>query len=364
MRPSNISPPELRAELDRIALYTPDRRVYAIDLSDNTNQWGTPPAAFRALQSAGKSALTRYPSGYGEELKESLASYLGVRAEQIATGCGSDDVLDAAIRAFGRPGSRVAVIDPTFPMIPIFARINGLEPVLVPLTADYDVDVDRMLSVEASIIYLCSPNNPTGRSLDARAVKTIVEHANGIVIIDEAYAEFAHSSAIDLVTRSPRVLVTRTLSKAFGLAGLRVGYGVGDPTLIAAVEKSRGPFKLNAIAERAAVAAVTDDLEWVRDTIAAARVNRARFSTALGELGLEALASDANFVLVPMRQPSRIASGLRERDIAVKAFDNLAPVSSALAATDGAALRFTMAPWDVLGTTLSALRDVLREVAA
>ena len=175
MRPSNISPPELRAELDRIALYTPDRRVYAIDLSDNTNQWGTPPAAFRALQSAGKSALTRYPSGYGEELKESLASYLGVRAEQIATGCGSDDVLDAAIRAFGRPGSRVAVIDPTFPMIPIFARINGLEPVLVPLTADYDVDVDRMLSVEASIIYLCSPNNPTGRSLDARAVKTIVK---------------------------------------------------------------------------------------------------------------------------------------------------------------------------------------------
>ena len=181
MRPSNSLPPELRAELDRISLYTPDRRVYAIDLSDNTNQWGTPPAAFRAMQNAGKSALTRYPSGYGEELKESLASYLGVRADQIATGCGSDDVLDAAIRAFGRPGSRVAVIDPTFPMIPVFARINGLEPVLVPLTAEYDVDVERMLAVDASIIYLCSPNNPTGRSLDARAVKTIVEHANGIV---------------------------------------------------------------------------------------------------------------------------------------------------------------------------------------
>ena len=99
MQTSNIAPPGLRAEFERIALYMPDRRVYAIDLSDNTNQWGTPPAAFRAMQSAGKSALTRYPSGYGEELKESLAGYLGVRAEQIATGCGSDDVLDAAIRA-------------------------------------------------------------------------------------------------------------------------------------------------------------------------------------------------------------------------------------------------------------------------
>jgi histidinol-phosphate aminotransferase len=359
-----ISPPRLRAELDRIALYTPDRRFYEIDLSDNTNQWGTPPAAFRAMQSAGARALTRYPSGYGEELKESLAGYLGVRAEQIATGCGSDDVLDAAIRAFGRPGSRAVVIDPTFPMIPIFARINGLEPVLVPLTADYDLDVDRMLSVDASIIYLCSPNNPTGRSLDRRAVEAIVEGASGVVIIDEAYAEFAHTSAIDLVNRSARVLVTRTLSKAFGLAGLRIGYGVGDPTLIAAVEKSRGPFKLNAIAERAAVAAVTDDLEWVRETIDAARVNRARFTTALGELGLVALASDANFVFVPVREPSRIAGGLRERGIAIKAFDNLGQVSPALAATDGAALRITMAPWNVLDTTLTALREVLREVPA
>jgi len=359
-----MSHPALRAELERIALYVPDRRVYAIDLSDNTNQWGTPPAAFRAMQSAGKSALTRYPSGYGEELKESLAGYLGVRAEQIATGCGSDDVLDAAIRAFGRPGRRVAVIDPTFPMIPIFARINGLEPVLVPLTADYDVDVDRMLSVDASIIYLCSPNNPTGRSLDPRAVEAIVERATGIVIVDEAYAEFAHTSAIDLVNRSARVLVTRTLSKAFGLAGLRVGYAVGDPTLISAVEKSRGPFKLNAIAERAAVAAVTDDLEWVRATIAATRANRARFSMALGELGLVALASDANFVLIPVREPSRIASVLRERGIAIKAFENLAQVSPALAATDGAALRITMAPWDVLNATLAALSEVLREVNA
>ena len=364
MQTSNIAPPGLRAEFERIALYMPDRRVYAIDLSDNTNQWGTPPAAFRAMQSAGKSALTRYPSGYGEELKESLAGYLGVRADQVATGCGSDDVLDAAIRAFGRPGSRVAVIDPTFPMIPVFARINGLEPVLVPLTAAYDVDVERMLTVDASIIYLCSPNNPTGRSLDRRAIEAIVEHATGIVIIDEAYAEFAHSSAIDLASRSERVLVTRTLSKAFGLAGLRIGYGIGDPSLIAAVEKSRGPFKLNALAERAAVAAVTDDLEWVRETIVAARVNIARFSTALGELGLTALSSDANFVLVPVRDPSRIANGLRERDIAVKAFDNLAQVSPALAATDGAALRVTMAPWDVLDTTLTALREVLREVHA
>jgi histidinol-phosphate aminotransferase len=364
MTPVNSPAPELRPELNRIALYTPDPRLYRIDLTDNTNQWGTPPAALRAVQSAGKISLTRYPSGYGEELKASLAAYLGVRVEQIATGCGSDDVLDAAIRAFARAGSSVAVIDPTFPMIPIFARINGLEPVLVPLTPDYDVDVDRVLSVDASIIYLCSPNNPTGRVLDPRAVATIVERARGIVIIDEAYAEFAQTSAIDLANHSPRVLVTRTLSKAFGLAGLRVGYAVGDPTLIAAVEKSRGPFKLSAVAERAAVAAVTEDLEWVRETVRAAHTNRERFSAALADLGLVALPSDANFVLVPVQAPARIAMGLREQGIALKAFDNLTQVSPALAATNGGALRITIAPWDVLEATLAALREALRECSA
>src|SRR5690606_15838606 len=112
---------------------------------------------------------------------------------------------------------------------------------------------------------LCSPNNPTGVSLARGEVERVVRHAPGLVILDEAYAEFSGGSFMDLVPVSDRVLVTRTMSKAFGLAGLRVGYAAGSAGLIAEVQKSRGPYKVNALAERAALAALREDLEWVRE---------------------------------------------------------------------------------------------------
>jgi histidinol-phosphate aminotransferase len=328
-------------------------------LSDNTNLWGAPPAAERALRDTLNASLAGYPvSPYGTDLKRALAAYVGVTPEQIATGCGSDDVLDAAIRAFGAPGSRVAVMDPTFVMIPVFARVNGLEPVLVPLKRNYDVDVDAMLAVGASIIYLCSPNNPTGTVLDPAAIEAIAERATGLVIVDEAYAEFAPSSALDLARRNSRVLVARTMSKAFGLAGLRIGYAVGDPALIAEVEKSRGPFKVSSAAERAAIAALSEDLAWVREKVVAAEVCRGRFGDALVEMGLDVVPSHTNFVLVPVKEPVRIATALRERGIAVRPF-TLPQISEALAATSGGALRITIGPWEILEPTLAALREVL-----
>jgi len=328
-------------------------------LSDNTNLWGAPPAAERAMRTTLNEALAGYPaSPYGINLKRALGAYVGVGPEQIATGCGSDDVLDAAIRAFGAPGTRVAIMDPTFVMIPLFARVNGLEPVLVPLKRNYDVDVETMLAVGASIIYLCSPNNPTGTVLDPAAIEAIVERASGLVIVDEAYAEFAPSSAANLVATNPRILVARTMSKAFGLAGLRIGYAIGDAALIAEVEKSRGPFKVSSAAERAAIAALSEDLEWVRDKVAAAESSRVRFSEALEAMGLDVLPSHTNFVLVPVNEPTRITKALRERGIAVRPF-KLPPISDALAATNGGALRITIGPWEILEPTLAAMREAL-----
>ncbi|HEU4787932.1 MAG TPA: aminotransferase class I/II-fold pyridoxal phosphate-dependent enzyme, partial [Gemmatimonadaceae bacterium] len=282
-----------------IALYAPDRRPCAIDLSDNTNLWGAPPSAVRALHDTASASMTRYPELYAGSLKDALADYIGVRRDQIVTGCGSDDVLDSAIRAFAEPGDRVAVPDPSFAMIPIFARMNSLESVLVPLTSHYDVDVERTLQAEARVTYLCSPNNPTGTPLSRRSIEDIVESTSGLIIVDEAYAEFAGCSVTDLLERSDRLLITRTMSKAFGLAGLRVGYAIGAPKLIREVEKSRGPYKVNAIAERAAVSAVRNDMAWVRANVDAANANRTRLLDSLRDLGLDPLPSSANFVLAP-----------------------------------------------------------------
>lgn len=349
-----------RASYRQISLYAPDRRPCPVDLSDNTNVWGMPPAAEAAIRDAAVSTVTRYPELYSSQLKNALAGYLSVSSEQLVTGCGSDDVLDSAVRAFAEPGDRIAIPDPSFAMLPILAHMNGLVPVLVPLTPTYDVNAEAMITTRARIIYLCSPNNPTGAPFSRNAIEYIVERAPGVVIIDEAYAEFANDSMLDLIRRNPRVLVSRTMSKAFGLAGMRVGYGVGSPELVAEVEKSRGPYKVNALAEAAAVAALTDGMQWVREHIALAVANRERLRDALEGLGLVVLPSQANFVLAAAADAIPLALRLRERGVAIRPFNDLGPVSDALRATNGNGIRISVGPWDVVEVAVDALRESLR----
>ena len=334
-----------------ISLYAPNREPCAIDLSDNTNLWGVPPAAERAIREAAVATVTRYPALYAGELKRALAAYVGAEASNVVTGCGSDDVLDSAIRAFAEPGERVAFPEPSFAMIPIFARMNGLVPAPVRLTERHDVDADATLATDAKVIYVCSPNNPTGTLASRAAIERIVEHAPGVVILDEAYAEFAPASNVDLALSGERVLVVRTMSKAFGLAGLRVGYAVGAPALVAEVEKSRGPFKVNAVAERAAVAALTDDLPWVREHVALAVELRARLVGKLRRMGLAPLPSAANFVLVPVPDAARVAQAMRASGVAVRPFPALPGI--------GDALRISIGPWEMVERCLAALRETL-----
>src|SRR6185312_16455137 len=162
------------------------------------------------------------------------------------------------------------------------------------LTHEYDVDADAVIAARAAIVYLCSPNNPTGTPFARASMERIVAGTRAVVIIDEAYVEFAGSSLVDLAMRSDRVLVARTMSKAFGLAGLRIGYAIGHPALVAEVEKSRGPYKTNALAERAALAALGTDLDWVRTRVHAAIEMRGALVRALQDLGLSPLPSHAN----------------------------------------------------------------------
>ncbi|HEX7940388.1 MAG TPA: histidinol-phosphate transaminase, partial [Gemmatimonadaceae bacterium] len=199
-------------------------------MSDNVNLWGTPPAALRALTTTAMSA-SRYPSVYATPLRDAVVRYLGFATDtdiDVVSACGSDDVLDATMRAFGAPGDEIVFAEPTFTMIPILARLNGLVPVAVPMTSDYEVDPQQLVDRRAKITYLCSPNNPTSTALSRETVEYVVRNAAGLVVIDEAYAEFAPESVASLVSVSERLVVIRTFSKAFGLAGLRVGYGVGN----------------------------------------------------------------------------------------------------------------------------------------
>lgn len=336
-----------RATIRDLVPYPTERIPCDADLSDNTNLFGAPPAALRELAASGRDDIARYPGLYTRRLREALAEYAGVGADQIVTGCGSDDVIDSAVRAFGEPGESLAFSDPTFSMIPVFARVNGLRPVPVPFTATMDIDADALLATEARVIYICSPNNPTGSVAGRRAVDRVIEHAPGIVIIDEAYAEFSGPGRIAEGPSHEGLLVTRTLSKAFGMAGFRIGYGTGTALLVRDIEKVRGPYKENAPGERAAAAALRENVEWMRECAAQAVDHRDRFDAALRASGFTPLRSAANFILVPIPNAARVADLMRERGIAVRPYPSLRGV--------GDALRITVAPWPVMERTLDTL---------
>ena len=341
-----------RATLRELSLYSPNRAPCALDLSDNTNRWGVPPFAALALEELSVERVTRYPQVYTPELKAALAEYAGVRAEQIVVGCGSDDVLDSAVRAYAEPGDKIAYPNPTFGMLGIWAQMNGLVAMPVATPTPYSVDIDALLSTRARIIYLCSPNNPTGLSLSRSEIERVVEHAAGVVILDEAYAEFAGDGWLADAPRHPRLIVTRTMSKAFGLAGMRIGYAAAAESTVSQIEKARGPYMVSAAAERAALAALRNDLDWVRTHIASARESRERFGMELTAIGIPSFPSTANFVFVPVRDADAVAARMRAAGVAVRPF----PAVSGI----GDGVRITVAPWPMMETAITALRDAVQ----
>lgn len=350
-----------RPDYRELTRYHFDRRPVALDLSDNTNQWGAHPAALEVLRAADGDALARYPDLYADDLRAAAAARFGVPESCIATGCGSDDVLDATYRsAGGAPGDFVAVAAPTFSMALPLARMNGMEARTVSWADALD-DPARLLAGDPTLVYVCRPNNPTGHAAPRAWVEALIEAAGEdgpLVLLDEAYVDFCGATFAEAAAEHPRLLVSRTMSKAFGLAGLRVGLAVGMPGTVLEVEKARGPYKVGRLASRAAAAALTDAAGWVTRTVGECVANRARVEEALARRGLDPLPSSANFVL--FRAPSGAARedalAIRERGVAVRPFPGDMP--------DGAdALRVTVAPWPMIERFLEALDDRLAQLA-
>ena len=347
-----------RAMLRDVVPYPTERVPCEADLSDNTNLFGAPPAAVRELGNSGRDEITRYPGLYTRRLREALAAYAGVKPNEVITGCGSDDVIDSAIRTFAEPGDALAFSDPTFSMIPVFARVNGVIPVPVPFTAALDIDPDALLATHARVIYICAPNNPTGVLPSRASVERIIDEAPGLVIVDEAYAEFAGEGRISEGPAHDRLLVTRTLSKAFGMAGFRIGYGTATAALVHEIEKVRGPYKENGPGERAAACALREDVAWMRELASVAVETRERFVAVLRDRGFDPIPSVANFVLIPVDDAVRLGAMMRERGIALRPYPGLRGL--------GDTIRITVGPWPVMERVLDLLcvtRDELRASA-
>ncbi len=346
-------PVRRRQDYADLTTYDPGRKPVDLDLSDNTNLFGQAPAARRVLESLRPADTRRYPSLYGGELKSAAAAYFGVAEECVATGCGSDDMIDACIRAFCRPTDRVTFANPTFSMIRTFARMNGVEAVAVDADPGFDVPVTDLLATAAQITYLCRPNNPTGNAAPRSAVERLVDGARGLVLIDEAYGDFFDDPLAAWAPTTDRAVVVRTMSKAFGLAGLRVGIAIGPPPLIGEIEKARGPYKVSVVGEKAAAAALREDAGWVDATAAEAVAARTDLERALRRLGLEVFPSATNFVLVaaPAGDAGAFAAALAEAGIGVRPFPDLPHA--------GDCVRITVGPAPLMERLVARIREIL-----
>jgi len=343
------------ASLDR---YDPGRSPVPVDLSDNTNLWGPHPAALARVRAATADDLRSYPELYSDTLRTAVANRFGVDASSVTTGAGSDDVLDSAFRAAYGAGQSVAFPSPTFSMIADLARMNGMDPKPVPW-AEAAAEPGALLDGDPAVVYLCRPNNPTGAQLPEEWVERLLglRGKDGpLVIIDEAYADFAGQTLIDWAERFSKLLVARTCSKAYGLAGLRCGFGVARPEVVLEIDKSRGPYKVSRLAAELAAAALRDEDGWVAQTVAECIENRGRLSEALSARELDQLPTAANFILfsAPSGSAARDASALRELGVQIRPFTGVPDLDEAL--------RVTVGPWPLVERFLAALDTRLREV--
>lgn len=271
--------------------------------------------------------INRYPDREFTALREAFADYLGAGlvADQLWAANGSNEVLQHVMQAFGGPGRRVFGFGPTYSMYPLLARGTGAEWVAGHRDQDYTVSVDSAVAqvVEArpDIVMLCAPNNPTGTPLTLDVIEAVYDVTEGIVVVDEAYFEFAPRTARSAVTLLPgreRLLVSRTMSKAFAFAGARVGYLAADPVVIDALRLVRLPYHLSALTQAAATAALAHAplmLQMVDDIVA----QRERISATVDALGYRAATSWTNFVLFGgVDDPARTWQQLYDRGVLIR----------------------------------------------
>ncbi len=275
----------------------------AVKLASNENPLGPSPAAVKALQEA-CGQLNRYPDG-GAGLVAAIARRLGVPSAGVVLGCGSDDIIGMLTRALLQPGDEVVIPQPSFLMYALCARWAAARVVTVPL-ASLAVDLDAMLEAvtdRTRIVFLCSPNNPTGTVIGATAFGDFMERIpdHVAVVVDEAYIEFVRDgqalNGIAWTQAEKSVVVLRTFSKAYGLAGVRIGFGVMSPELALVLHRVRQPFNVSRLAQCAARAALADD-EFLQETIRLVHEGLDFLWGRLDDLGVSYFRSQANFFLI------------------------------------------------------------------
>ena len=313
--------PEVRA----LRAYSLSPRRASVKINQNENPWDVPQAIKEeTLRRLATRKWSRYPDFVSTSLHEHLAGFASWRADGVIAGNGSNELIQAALMVTIGAGKRVLISEPTFALYRQVTTVLGGEVRSVPLTDRFQYDVQALLKSlvdeQPDVVILCSPNNPTGCVISDDDLREVLRSACGLVIIDEAYHEFARRSVVPLLNEFENLVVLRTFSKAMALAGLRLGYLLASPGLVTEVRKAVLPYNLNAFSQTAAEVAVEmyeRELDPVVKTIIS---ERQRLFEALSAIrGLEPVASQANFMIVRSKiAPAEVFNELVEHDILIR----------------------------------------------
>jgi len=314
----------VRDDLVELEGYHSPQVTADVRLNTNESPYPPPPAWREAfLEELGATAFNRYPDRQALALRETIGGVHGVGPDQVLVGKGSNEVIQAVCLAYGGPGRSVAVFEPTYALHSHIPRITGTAVAVGERRADFTLDpaeVRRVLAATDPVVtFLCSPNNPTGQIDGPEVVEAALAAAPGLILVDEAYAQFAPTSALSLVSPDRALVVTRTFSKTWSMAACRLGYMVGPPDVVAAAERVMLPYHLDAATQIAGRLALRFTAE-MEDRVAALVSERERIAAALAGLPLDTWPSAANFLLFRPRDLDGPTAwkGLVERSVLVR----------------------------------------------
>ena len=330
----------LRENIKKLVPYSSARDEYkgkdGVFLDANENSFGSP------LPNEKEANYNRYPDPLQLAVKEKLSKIKGLPVENIFLGNGSDEAIDILFRAFCNPGKDNAIIcPPTYGMYEVSANINDVQTVKVPLTPEtFQLDTEKILKTinpNTKLIFVCCPNNPTGNGVKWESIKKILENFDGVVLVDEAYINFAtYQSLIPKLLEYPNLVIIQTLSKAWGMAGLRVGMAFASQAIIDVFNKIKPPYNINAASQKLALEAL-NNIELVNNWIKEIVQEREKLAETLSTLPfvLKIYPSEANFILVKTNDPKRIYNYLTDNKIIIRDRSNVTLCEGSLRITVG-----------------------------
>jgi histidinol-phosphate aminotransferase len=334
-------PLSVRTDIQDLAPYASPQRPARYRLNTNESPYPPPRDLLEEVFAEVLSEpLNRYPNHAADELLGAISSHAAWPVEGVSVGNGSNEVLLHLFLAFGGPGRRALVFEPTYSLHTTIPRISGTGVVTAPRTEDFHVDVDAAtLAIDEhapEIVMLCSPNNPTGNCENHDVVEMVLESAPGLVIVDEAYVEFADPARDlqPLLGDHDNLVIVKTLSKAWRLAGVRLGYMLADPAVASQVARVRLPYHLSTFSQAIGVAALRRAADALEHVLAITE-QRDRIETELTVLGIESFTSHANFLLFRMSEAHKVWSALLDRGVLIRDYSATPGLDECLRVTAG-----------------------------